>query len=643
MASPPSLPRLLDPESLDAKRIRGLAACAECRKRRIKCDRKIPCSPCVRRGRVDICPTGDLGIIGRGKRIMRSDFLEISTIHAMRDRIEQLENAVAEAHGTGVVSPHPLLRDDLLAIKFASDPAPSSSVTSPSELADAFGALTVGESVTPKYFGPTAGPEALLSFQGKHDNHGAEGDSFLANLLHSFPFDGSTSSWDITGSLELLLGQLPSEFRAWALYEVYVTGGAWYGSPIMPDELHELISYVYDPISNLHELSPHALAGIFFAFALSALADISIAPYSAEADVYFDAGRAALTLQSVFGATGLYTIQALALAGVFSLIGGPRSSADSAWAFISMATGLCQTRRLHREGDHIRFDETSGRRRRALFWEVYSLETYQSLSFARPLTIPLTEVSCEFPSDLEETWDNEGRPVPGIFHARWKFTKEVLAPTAQTYTGAQTPTYAGVLELDRGLRQFIERTRFPQYDDETNSFHAYAHAHLVPRFAATMMVYIHRSAFVQALKDNPLNPLAGPCATSFPAAYRGASIIIRSDVRSFSLFPDRFYRWPLIWKVINACFIVGSIVTKSSTSAMAPAAFSELLAAVKLVESGAVHSTFAESSVAFPPIPIVSILDSRALGSHSPFFEGCGIEPRPHMPHRDPLNRLRNL
>jgi hypothetical protein len=62
------------------------------------------------------------------------------------------------------------------------------------------------------------------------------------------------------------------------------------------------------------------------------------------------------------------------------------------------------------------------------------------------------------------------------------------------------------------------------------------------------MVYVHRSSFVQALKDRPLNPLDGPHAASFLAAYRSASFMIKSDMRSFSLFPDHYHRWWPIWK-----------------------------------------------------------------------------------------------
>lgn len=64
----------------------------------------------------------------------------------------------------------------------------------------------------------------------------------------------------------------------------------------------------------------------------------------------------------------------------------------------------------------------------------------------------------------------------------------------------------------------------------------------------TVMVYMHRSSFVQALNDRPHNPLESPYAASFLAAYRGASNTIKSDMRSFTLFPQEFHRWWPIWK-----------------------------------------------------------------------------------------------
>ncbi|KAF7349848.1 Zn(2)-C6 fungal-type domain-containing protein [Mycena venus] len=490
------------------------------------------------------------------------------------------------------------------------------------KLSDAFGALAVGASGTPRYFGPTAGPSAFLAVQGSSGGDRAEFAPPFADIVDSFPFAGgyTSSSWDTHKSLEILFGLLPDELRAWALYDIYGADAAWYGTPIMPDELHVLIVYFYDPKSNIYECSPHTLAVLFFAFSLAASVDLALPPYNADADTYFDLGRAALTLQSVFGSPDLHTIQALALAGLCSATGGARFNTDSAWTMISMAAGFCQrvtifslfyvmqSHLLIHSSDFIvranifvlkirwRNDDEY-----ALFWEVYSLETYNSLSFGRPPTISLADVSCEFPADDEQTMEAEGGTVPGFFRTKWRFTKEVTAPMAQVYANATSPSYDKVLDLDQRLRQFMEAAPFSHYytgTGERNTFLAYVRANIVPRFAGNLMVYMHRGWFVQALKDMPLNPLESPYAASFLAAYRGASMIIKSDSRSFSLFPDHFHRWWPIWKsLVNASFIVGSIAAKSPTSPMAGAALSQLVAAVDLIERGATHSFLAEGSL----------------------------------------------
>jgi hypothetical protein len=110
----------------------------------------------------------------------------------------------------------------------------------------------------------------------------------------------------------------------------------------MPEELHELLLYIYGPHSDLHSLSSHALAVVFFIFAHAALMDIARPAYCSQADAYFDLGRTAVALQSVVESTDLRTIQALALAGLYYATGGPRYSFDSSWTIISMAMGLCQ-------------------------------------------------------------------------------------------------------------------------------------------------------------------------------------------------------------------------------------------------------------------------------------------------------------
>ncbi|KAJ7144425.1 hypothetical protein C8R44DRAFT_759889 [Mycena epipterygia] len=581
---------LSDQEILDMKRSQGIVS-----PRKLKCDKKFPCTSCVRRGRADICPTGRLYAIFcrffQSPRVIRAEPLELSsTILTMGDRIRQLETAVAEAHGEESESPHPLLREDLLAIKRSTELPTFSPDPTPAQLADTFGTLAMSASGTSRYFGPTAGPAA----QGSAGGDRAEFATTFADITESFPFDPpSSTSWDPISCRETLLAHLPDELRAWTLFDIYVNKASWYGTPLMADELHELLAEVYDSNQHLNpdapELSAHALAVVFLAFALAALADLSLPAYNVQADTYFDLARTALALEPVFGSTDLHTVQALIMAGLYHVTGGPRYSIDSSWSLGAMACSLAQT--VHREGAHTGFDNKTAQRRRAMFWEVYSLDTYQAISFARPPTIPLADITCEFPADTEQTMDNEGRTIPGC---TWSSShSKITAPMAQVYTSATPPTYEEVLDLDRRLRQFIESAPFAHYR-KGPTFLAYLRSALIPRFCGDLMLYIHRSSFVQALKDSPHNPLESPYAASFLAAYRGASSIIKADRRSFALFPDEFHRWWPIWKSL---FIVGSIVAKCPTFEIAPTAFAELHAAVALVEQGATHSFLAQGSV----------------------------------------------
>ncbi|KAF8144112.1 fungal-specific transcription factor domain-containing protein [Mycena galopus ATCC 62051] len=600
---------------LDFKRTTGIVACAECQKRKLKCDKKFPCSSCVRRGQANICPTGDMGFIGRGRRILGSEARELITvIQGMADRIQDLETALAHAHSDASDSTHPLLRDELLGIKSTKE-FPRAPRSTPAHSASTSGALAVNASGTPHYFGFTAGPWALLSLQGSSGDDRAAYAPAFSHIVQSFPLD-SDGLWDTDLCMESLLGQLPDEGRAWALCDIFVAEASWYGTPLMSDELQELLDCLYEPNPSTPEPPPHTLALVFFAFAHAALMDLSLSAYNSEADTYFDLARTALSLQSVFESDELHTIQALALAGLYHVTGGPRYSLESSWALNSMAVSLTQKLHLHRQSEHTQFENETAERRRALFWEIYSIHTYQSLAFARPLAILPTDISCELPADREQEVDSEGRPIPGHFRTKWNFTKEVTAPMAQVYTSAKSPTYEEVLNLDRRLRQFMERAPFPYYREkarETKTFLTYVRAHIIPRFAAILMIYMHRGSFIQALNDRPLDPLGGPYAASFLASYRGALLIIESDIQSFSLFTERFHRWWPVWKgLVNASFIVGSIVAKSPTAAMAPAAFSELGHAVELIGRGATHSFVAAGSLS-----ILRRLQNKAAAAYT--------------------------
>jgi hypothetical protein len=86
-------------------------------------------------------------------------------IAKMKDRIRQLEDALAILHAKGSNEPHPLLRDDVLAAENAEqdlddDVMVAQQPTPTSNIIDAFGTLSVSEHGISRFFGPTGGSEA---------------------------------------------------------------------------------------------------------------------------------------------------------------------------------------------------------------------------------------------------------------------------------------------------------------------------------------------------------------------------------------------------------------------------------------------------------------------------------------------------
>lgn len=81
----------------------------------------------------------------------------------MSRRIRQLEEALSIFQSNVSTEPHPLLSDDLLLVKFGSEPsqaeAPDLSDDSLAETMDAFGTLAIGESGEFRYFGRSGGSE----------------------------------------------------------------------------------------------------------------------------------------------------------------------------------------------------------------------------------------------------------------------------------------------------------------------------------------------------------------------------------------------------------------------------------------------------------------------------------------------------
>jgi hypothetical protein len=301
---------------------------------------------------------------GQGTRFVLADTSQLHMkITEMGQRIRQLEDALAISQAGVSNEPHPLLRDELLSIKFGPDngtvsPPPRSRDASVESL-DAFGTLTVFDRGQSKYFGRSAGTETLLLAGAEMgpgwipDDQPSTLSQDVLRLANLFPMcGGETDSEDSEKTMDVLFSHLPEQPRAWALCETYLEQATWHLQPIRREELiDDILVPIYrskkerassEP-SRLHTISPHRLAALFIIFALGTLVDLTMEPFNSEAENFAVLCRAAICLRSVFDSPETCTVQAIVLLATYQTYAGKRYTLDAAWSVISLGAKLAQS------------------------------------------------------------------------------------------------------------------------------------------------------------------------------------------------------------------------------------------------------------------------------------------------------------
>ncbi|KAF8558874.1 hypothetical protein OG21DRAFT_1404117 [Imleria badia] len=609
-------------EEIELKRARGEISCAECRRLKLKCDKKLPCGSCVRRGCPTICPNGFLST-GQGTRFVLTDTEHLHRkIAEMGHRIRSLEDALSIFQAGASSDVHPLLTEELLAIKYGLEASHhEASADHQAVPINGSGTLTITERGDSHYFGRTAGSEAGAELSSADSGPSAPIDdlpqvsSEIRRLASILPFNiaGVSDDGKQTELLDALFDLLPEYPRATTLCETYLENSAWVFRPISREELvDETLTPIYasaqdrknETLEVKKEISPHTLAVLYMVFAHGALTDLTLPPYNAEAENYFHLGRLALSLQPVYELPTTQTLQALCLVAFYYGNHGRYPTLDSAWSVMAFANKLAQSvSPQHRDPARFNMTPRAIQRRRSLFWELLSADMFHSMTLGRPPSIGLSYVDCEFPEDDMATINDKGEIEMGFFRWKYSFTKDVFIPVVELTLTVTPPTYETILELDRKVREKVLPPSLNLYRsssiDEYTTPTSYVQGRMLFQFRTTTMLYIHRSFFAQAMLDFPSNPLRSPFAPSFLAAYRCASAIIKTTAMNFQKYPELFSRFWTIWNhLLSAAIIVGTIVTRAQSSTMAPAAQLELDLALNLFRSGAVISPRAKSGLA---------------------------------------------
>ncbi|KAH8831742.1 fungal-specific transcription factor domain-containing protein [Flagelloscypha sp. PMI_526] len=586
---------------------RGLVACAECKRMKLKCDKKLPCGSCVRRGCSSICPAGKL--------VSRQESMTILTeassargreiqdeIAQLQERNLQLQNALALAHSRLSKEVHPLLAEAPLP-KPQEDPEVD-------QVVEVLGTLALGGTGEVKYFGPLAGIESLYQAVSATDEPPPSQEPPLQPDLDStlekvFLQSHLASPLDMKTFVSTILRDLPEKMRAWSLCEIFYEHYTVYTVPIQREELIQaylspMYKYLEDsradrstPFS-LATFRPHRCAATFLAFAVGAWLDLTNESYWVEADKYFQIGLSCLSMQSIFNSPEVASVQALLLLQSYDEFRGAASTAtlDPSWTILSLACKVAQALGLHRDHAQWSIDKTTVERRRWLFWELFSLETLISLGTGRPPSVRKCYVDTELPYNVGRA-DAHGQPLQGFFRWKHETLRDVYLDVVETLLSATPPKYETIIELDRKVRSKEIPTHLNRIIDTEDGvpFWEVMQSCILGAVRSLILLTIHRNYLMKALQDPSGNPLKSRYAPSFLASYRAASWIVKCFQAIQKRFPSVLARlWHPWTNTMAAAMVLGSIAVHAPSSLVGNSPLEELRLAASMFEDAATRT-----------------------------------------------------
>ncbi|KAG6330355.1 hypothetical protein ID866_8734, partial [Astraeus odoratus] len=607
-------------------------SCAECRRLKLRCDRHVPCGSCVKRGCGAICPDGMSNLqqemsqsitvvtsgsltTGQGNRFVLATTPELhEKISELSIRVRQLEDALRHSHSIVSTDRHPLLTDDLLQIKAPLQREPPSLRNIPrnevkqeetnGEVVDAFGSLSIDASGGAHYYGSIANSwnEVL---------EGQESDADRMNVLKgilppailersgALPLVPSADqSVESDGALlRYIFWKLPVPSMAQTLARIYFRLGAWMYNPISQQDFEEdVFKYFYGEDAHPPMEDPttaHKLSLMFMILAIGSLMDTQIAAYNIDATKYYHLARAALFQSSLFENPTISAVQALFLMTFYLFLSDRHgSNSGTRWVIMGTAIKIAQsvcTRKigLHRDPSRWLSEPREIFRRRTLFWELYTYDSWQCFTLGRPPSFNLAHVDCKLPGSSDDE----------SFHTwKYRFTSECMSVVHDQAFGAKTPSYATVLQLDRKLRAFpvppsLQVPGFGSSANSTESRHQdnvmlVLQRHIVLAIREMNLLYLHRTFFAMALTDHPKDPLGSSYGTSVIAAYRSAGSLVALVRNLHTQLKEPSERIWFLWTHMFSCavspIVLGSVVTRCPSMSIAPSALLQLTSACEL-------------------------------------------------------------
>ncbi|KAG8884094.1 hypothetical protein FRB98_002619 [Tulasnella sp. 332] len=557
-------------------------------------------------------------------------------IALLQGRIGELEDALASVHASTSNSPHPLLREELLAIKtplgaeLVGRNGESKLRVSgrDDEVIESFGTLKIGEGGVSTFYGTTVGSEFLFEDDGDElaDPTGPEATGQAADwmshtashLTHALPFATLTTEVEAVKS-ELQL-YLPAMDTARKLADAYFNYAAWMYNPLHKGSFYDdILNPLYDS-TEATRVTSHALSVAFAVLALGVLVDLDRAPYDPQADRFYQLARAALSAESCLENTTISAVQALILMSYYNQMTDNKAGPALTWTLNGLAMKLAQSIGLHRDWEKwgLPMEEVSIRRTCIVF------DSWSAFGFGRPPSQAMHFVDCKQTPDPQ----NPDDPCASFGPLKYAFT-ELLLNVINVSFGATPPSYDEILKLDRRLRDYYIPPLFQVAginEDEKPRPTLPAHpplalslqSHALPMLRENALLYMHRSFFAKALNEQPEDLLQSRYTPSVLACHRSACSIIILVRKLHYIEPRLVLRFWYFWvHSFTSAVVLAAIVTKAPTSTLARSSLEHVDLACALFQEVAAGSRPASS------LPILLRIRQRAHEAMAAFPTGA--------------------
>ncbi|KAF9644982.1 hypothetical protein BDM02DRAFT_3102051, partial [Thelephora ganbajun] len=589
---------------------------------KLKCDRAVPCSSCVRRGCAELCPDRTLTATKGNKVLMaHAQRLEVE-VKMMKSKVKQLEEALASARASGS-------RDETDIFSPSSPPMPGA-FEDVEEVAESIGSFSIGSDGAGKYHGRFAGSEV-------HKHESRLPKSLRSHLLGLSPEIAElaiAAPYGVKGCRYercIFAPYIPPYQRSLRLVQLYYEKAAWMYRPISRQEFENaILSTLYDHEGSpcIDMLHPHRISTLFIALALGAHYEQESAVGESDSETYNLLALAALSLSSIIHEVTCSALQALFLIIQYHYFTDPGTD-ETRWLLFGALCRAAQivSAQLLRDSAPWNLEPQEVQRRRTLFWEMYTWDSWASFVNARPGAFRLEDTDCKFPDD--DGFVRTDGEVEYSYHG-WKFrySAACLAPTVKFCSSLRTPGYSQFLELDRRIRTFPLPNHLQSPLDESPEGWADDPSLAMQQYGVVCeresnLLYLHRAYFVKAIRHPSRNPLGHKYSPSVLAAYRSARRLISSLRGVYAKHPQLTATIWFFWSaVFSACYILGGIVVESPGCPLAPAALSELERAITFYEEG--------STTRIPSTTVSTMLErlrDRAKIAFAQFQSGLGPQP----------------